>query len=130
MPIGHRKELPTTSFESAYEQVLEAMKKEGFGALTEIDVKATLKQKLEVDFRPYTIVGACHPPSAYQVLQEEPEAGLLLPCNIVVEADGERGSIVWAIDARSMFQLIDNPRLQPVADEVDDRLKRVLEALH
>jgi uncharacterized protein (DUF302 family) len=129
IPIGHRKDLPATSFESAYAQVLEAMTEEGFGALTEIDVKATLKKKLDADFRPYTIIGACHPPSAYEVLKEEPEVGLLLPCNIVVESDGQGGSIVWAIDARSMFTLVDNPRLQHIAADVDERLQRVLEAV-
>ncbi len=115
-------------YEQAVEEVTAALKKEGFGVLTEIDVKATLKQKLDVDFRRYVILGACNPPLAYQALQTESEIGLLLPCNVIVyEEDG--GSTVAIVDPVAMMSVVENPDLEPVALEARTRLQRVIEAL-
>ncbi|RMF26244.1 MAG: DUF302 domain-containing protein [Chloroflexi bacterium] len=115
-------------YEQAVEEVTAALKKEGFGVLTEIDVKATLKQKLDVDFRRYVILGACNPPLAYQALQTEFEIGLLLPCNVIVyEEDG--GSTVAVVDPVAMMSVVENPDLEPVALEARTRLQRVIEAL-
>jgi len=120
-----RLDLP---YEQAVERVTAALKEEGFGVLTEIDVKATLKKKLDADFRKYVILGACNPPLAHQALQTELEIGLLLPCNVVVyEEDG--GSVVAIVDPISMLGVVENPELNPVADEARTRLQRVMEAL-
>ncbi|UCC65854.1 MAG: DUF302 domain-containing protein [Anaerolineae bacterium] len=120
-----RLDLP---YEQAVERVTAALKEEGFGVLTEIDVKATLKKKLDADFRKYVILGACNPPLAYQALQAELEIGLLLPCNVVVyEEDG--GSVVSIVDPLSMLGVVENPGLDPVAREARTRLQRVAEAL-
>jgi uncharacterized protein (DUF302 family) len=111
-------------YEKAIQQVTSALKAEGFGVLTEIDVKATLKQKLDIDFKRYVILGACNPPLAHQALQAEPEIGLLLPCNVIVyEVEG--GSFVSIVDPLSMLGIVDNPALVPVADEARSRLERV-----
>ncbi len=115
-------------YEAALEKVTAALKAEGFGVLTSIDVKATMKQKLNVDFRKYTILGACNPPLAHQALSARPEVGLLLPCNVIVyEAD--EGSLVNILDPRSMTNFIQDPALEPIAEEARQRLKRVAEAL-
>jgi len=116
-------------FDTAIERVTEELSKEGFGVLTEIDVKATLKKKLDVDRRPYKILGACNPHFAHQALELEAELGLLLPCNAVV-FEGESGkTIIGAIDAHAMLGVVGNEALDPVADEVNDRLKRVIESV-
>lgn len=115
-------------YEQAVEMVTAALKAEGFGVLTEIDVKATLKQKLDVDFRKYVILGACNPPLAHKALSIERNIGLLLPCNVIVyEVDG--GSVVGILDPISMMDVTDNPDLDPVANEAQERLKRVAAAL-
>jgi len=115
-------------YEQAVEKVTAALKDEGFGVLTEIDVKATLKKKLNVNFRRYVILGACNPPLAHQALTVEMEIGLLLPCNVIVyEEDG--GSMVSIVDPISMLGVVENPELNPVADEARSRLQRVIEAL-
>ena len=115
-------------FEMAIEQVTSALKAEGFGVLTEIDVKATLKQKLGLDFKRYTILGACNPPLAHQALLTEPDIGLLLPCNVIVyELEG--GSVVSIVDPLSMLGVVENPALKPVANEARARLERVHAAL-
>ena len=121
-----------TKLELPYEQAIEkttaALKAEGFGVLTEIDVKQTLKQKLDVDFRKYTILGACNPPLAHRALSTELDLGLLLPCNVIVyEADG--GSVVSIVDPLSMLGLVDNPDLRQVAQEARARLERVSQNL-
>lgn len=121
-----------TKLELPYEQALEkttaALKAEGFGVLTEIDVKRTLKQKLDADFRKYTILGACNPPLAHRALSIELDLGLLLPCNVIVyEADG--GSVVSIVDPLSMLGLVDNPDLRQVAQEARARLERVSQNL-
>jgi uncharacterized protein (DUF302 family) len=114
--------------EQAIERVTEALKVEGFGVLTEIDVKATLKKKLDADFRKYVILGACNPPLAHQALQTELALGLLLPCNVIVYEEGE-ASVVSLVDPISMLGVVQNPDLEPVAAEARARLQRVVEAL-
>jgi len=114
------------SFEQTIAKTRQALAAEGFGVLCEIDLKEKLKEKLGVDFRKYVILGACNPPLAYRSLQEELNVGLLLPCNVVVyEKDGD--SVVAAIDASRMLSVIDNPRLESVAAEVNDKLRRVVD---
>jgi len=118
-----------TDYETALKRVMEALKAEGFGVLTEIDVKDTLKKKLDVDFRPYKILGACNPPLAHRALTAAPEVGLLLPCNVTV-AQMEDGRIQVAIvDPLAMMSVVPNPTLQPVAQEAGERLNRVIAAL-
>jgi uncharacterized protein (DUF302 family) len=118
------------SFEAAIVRATEALKAEGFGVLTEIDVKTTLKKKLDVDFRRYIILGACNPPLAHRALSTELEIGLLLPCNVIVyeDEDGE-GSTISIVDPIIMLGVGINPALAPVADEAAARLRRVLAAL-
>jgi uncharacterized protein (DUF302 family) len=115
-------------YEEAMERVTVALKAEGFGVLTEIDVKATMKKKLDAEFRKYAILGACNPPLAHRALSTELEIGLLLPCNVIVyEEDG--GSVVSIVDPISMLGVVDSPALKPVADEARARLERVAKAL-
>jgi uncharacterized protein (DUF302 family) len=116
------------SFEQAIEKVTEELKKEGFGVLTTIDVKDTLKRKIDVDFKKYTILGACNPKLAHGGLQVEEELGLLLPCNVILyEKNGK--TVVSIFDPIVMTAVIDNPEMKPVAEEVKNKLKRVLEAV-
>jgi uncharacterized protein (DUF302 family) len=115
-------------YEQAVEAAKEALKSEGFGVLTEIDVKATLKKKLDVDFRQYIILGACNPPMAYKALSTELEIGLLLPCNVIVYEEGD-GSMVSAIDPVEAMAVVDNPKLKPVAEQVKAKLERVIDSL-
>jgi len=117
----------TLPYEAAVARTREELGKEGFGVLTEIDVKATLKKKLDVDFRPYVILGACNPPFAYQALQTELDIGLLLPCNVVVYAGDDPGtSVVAAMDPEAALKLAENPAMGQVAGEVRARLERAL----
>jgi len=114
-------------YEAAVARTREELAKEGFGVLTEIDVRATLKKKLDVEFRPYVILGACNPPFAYQALQAEREIGLLLPCNVIVyEADDAGTSVVAAMDPEAALQLAANESIANVATEVKTRLERAL----
>lgn len=113
-------------YEEALAKTTEALKNEGFGVLTTIDVKATMKAKLDVDFRPYTILGACNPPLAHRALSEEIELGLLLPCNVIVYERDDGGSIVSAINALAAMSFTGNPALEPIAQEVSDRLQKAL----
>lgn len=127
--LGIQVHLDTT-YEGAIEQVTAALKEQGFGVLTEIDVKATMKKKLDVDFRKYVILGACNPPLAHQALTTEPAIGLLLPCNVIVYEDEERGgAVVSLVDPLAMMGFIDNPGLGPVASEARARLEKVAAAL-
>ncbi len=116
-------------FEEAIEHVTEALKEEGFGILTEIDVKETLKKKLDVDFQPYRILGACNPPFAYQALQAEDKIGTMLPCNVIVQQTGENEVEVAAVDPIASMQAIENPKLGEVAQQVQNKLKKVIEKL-
>ncbi|RME77334.1 MAG: DUF302 domain-containing protein [Chloroflexi bacterium] len=116
-------------YETAVEKVTAALKEEGFGILTEIDVKATLKKKLDVDFQRYVILGACNPPLAYQALQAEPGVGLLLPCNVTVYEPEPGRSVVSIVDPLSMLGIVENPELKTIANEAKTRLERVIKAL-
>jgi uncharacterized protein (DUF302 family) len=126
MPYSFDKKLEI-SFEKAVARVTEELKKEGFGILTEIDVKETLKKKLNVDFRKYTILGACNPPFAYQALQAEEKIGLMLPCNVVVRETPDGKIEVSAIDPVASMLAIKNPGLQEVAEQVRAKLKKVID---
>jgi uncharacterized protein (DUF302 family) len=117
------------SFNEAIEKVTEELKNEGFGILTEIDVKATLKDKLGVDFRNYKILGACNPPFAYQALQSEDKIGTMLPCNVIVH-ELENGQVeIAAVDPVASMQAIDNQKLGEVAEEVQNKLRSVIYSL-
>ncbi len=126
---GITKRLPDTGVEEARERTIAALKAEGFGVLTEIDVQKTLKEKLGVDHPPYRILGACNPPLAHRALQADPGVGLLLPCNVVVAEHPEGGSVVSAVDPKAMFQVVDNPDVAPLAAEVEAKLRRVIASL-
>jgi uncharacterized protein (DUF302 family) len=118
------------AYEAAVARTKEALAAEGFGILAEIDITATLKKKLGVDFRPYVILGACNPPLAHRALSVERDIGLLLPCNVVVYADDTPGhSVVAAMDPVEALRLTGNDEIAPVADEVRQRLVRALESL-
>ena len=116
------------TYKQAVEAAKEALKSEGFGVLTEIDVKATLKKKLDMDFREYIILGACNPSLAHKALQTEQNIGLLLPCNVIVYEDGG-GSVVSAIAPMEAMGVVDNLELEPIAKQVDEKLKRVIASL-
>jgi uncharacterized protein (DUF302 family) len=122
------KEL-NVSFNEAVEKVRGALAAEGFGILTEIDVRATLKKKLDVDFRPYKILGACHPESAYRALQAEDKIGLMLPCNVVVQEREPGKAEVSAIDPVASMAAVDNPNLAEVAAGVRKKLASVIDKL-
>jgi uncharacterized protein (DUF302 family) len=126
---GYTKNMGKMAFDDAVEKVTAALKDQGFGVLTEIDVKATLKKKLDVDFRPYKILGACNPPFAHKALSNELLVGLLMPCNVVVFEEDDGTLAVSVIDAKEMFKVVDNPGVEPLAKEVDGMLKKVLESL-
>ncbi len=118
-------------FDEAVEKTRNALQTEGFGVLSEIDIDEKLKEKLGVDFRRYKILGACNPPLAYKTLQEDINIGLLLPCNVIVyEADDKNKSVVAAVDAKAMLSAVgEKPALDEVANEVNERLRRVLESI-
>jgi uncharacterized protein (DUF302 family) len=126
---GFERRLEQATVDQALERVTAALKQEGFGVLTQIDVQDTLKKKLGVDFRPYRILGACNPPLAHKALGADAQIGLLLPCNVVVQEAQGGGAIVSIADPRAMFRVVDNPALAPIVDEVDARLRRVIAAL-
>ena len=119
-------------YAEALDLTIEALKAEGFGVLTSIDVKATMKEKLDEDFRPYSILGACNPPLAHRALSQDAVAGLLLPCNVTVEADGDASSIIRIANPETILSVgmfEENPELSAVAQEARIRLERVAEAL-
>lgn len=126
---GFETTLQGVGYADAVERVTEELQKEGFGVLTEIDVKKTLEKKLGVDFRRYVILGACNPILARQALEAEGQIGLLLPCNVVVQEEPGRGVVVSIADPKAMFSLVDNPAVAPVAEEAERRLRRVVDAL-
>ena len=117
------------SFDEAIERVTEELKKEGFGILTDIDVQSTLKKKLDVSFRKYRILGACNPQFAYKALQNESRIGTMLPCNVIVQ-ETEGGDVeVSAIDPMSSMQAVQNPDLEGIANQVQAKLKSVVDSL-
>ena len=129
LSYGFKKVLDV-SVDDAEAKVREALASEGFGVLTEIDIKAAFKAKLDVDFRPYRILGACSPPLAHQALTEEDDIGLLLPCNVVVYEGSEAGtSVISILDPVQQLAVAGRDDLGPMADEVQARLKRVMEAV-
>lgn len=120
----------TLPYEQAIERIRAALKDQGFGVLTEIDVKATLKSKLDVDFRPYVILGACNPPLAHRALSADLGIGLLLPCNVIVYDNGDNSSTVEVMDPEAALGLVgDNPAIAEVAREARGRLRLALDAL-
>jgi uncharacterized protein (DUF302 family) len=126
---GYTKTLGKIDFEQAEKNVTEALKSEGFGVLTEIDVKATLKKKIDVDFRRYKILGACNPPLAHQALSNELLIGLLLPCNVVLFEQDDGQVAVSVVNPKEMFKVVDNAELASIAGQVDGKLQNVLEKL-
>jgi len=125
MEYGFSKKV-NLSFDEAVAKTTEELKKEGFGVLTTIDVRDTLKQKLGVDFKRYIILGACNPPFAHQALQAEEQIGLLLPCNVIVYEQGS-SIVVSAFDPMVMMKVVENENMEPIAQQVRERIKRVME---
>ena len=128
MPYSFSKTIDMT-FDEAVSSVKQELQREGFGVLTEIDVKETLKQKLNVDFQRYTILGACNPSFAYEALQLENEVGVMLPCNVIVQEHAGGGVRISAVDPVASMQAIDNPNLNEIANQVRDKLRSVIDAL-
>jgi uncharacterized protein (DUF302 family) len=118
-----------TTFDDAVSRIIEELKKEGFGVLTEIDVKETLKKKLNVDFRKYRILGACNPQYALKALEAEDKIGTMLPCNVIVQEIEGVGAEIAAIDPVASMQAVKNPKLQELAGQVRDKLRDVIERL-
>jgi len=116
-----------TSYEDAISKVTDALKEEGFGVLTEIDVKSTLKKKLDVDFRKYMILGVCNPPYAFRTLQADLDVGLLLPCNVIVYEIDDKKAYISALNPVSALEVIKSQELRKIAAEVSEKLKRVVE---
>jgi len=116
-------------FDDVVQETIGALKKEGFGVLTEIDVKATLKKKLDVDFKNYRILGACNPPFAFKALQAEDKIGTMLPCNVIVQETADNQVEVAAIDPVASMQAVGNPELGEIASEIQAKLKKVIDSL-
>ena len=116
-------------FDEAIEKVTDELKKQGFGVLTDIDVKATLKKKLDVDYQKYRILGACNPPFAYQALQAEDKIGTMLPCNVIVQETEDGKVEVSAVDPLASMQAIQNTKLRDIANQVQAKLKKVIDNL-
>jgi len=123
---GYQKAVPGVSLDEARERVTAALAAEGFGILTEIDVAATLKKKLDVEFRPYVILGACNPNLAHRALHADPQIGLLLPCNVVIQQSAD-GVDVSVASPRAMFGIVQNASLEPVVADADARVRRALD---
>lgn len=118
------------TFEQAIDEVKEALAIQGFGVISEIDMQQKLKEKLNVDFRRYTILGACNPAYAYQALQNEDKIGTMLPCNVIIQELGENEIEVAAIDPIASMMAIENPKLAKLAGEIKHKLERAIESLH
>jgi uncharacterized protein (DUF302 family) len=128
MEYSFNKILDTT-FDEAVNKVSDELKKEGFGILTDIDFQATLKKKLDIDFRKYRILGACNPPFAYKALQAESRIGTMLPCNVIIQEAGQGKVEGSAIDPIASMQAIENPALRDIAVQVRAKLKKVVDSL-
>ncbi len=129
MAYYFNKTLENVSFDEAIKRTTNALQAEGFGVLTEIDVKATLKKKLDVDFRNYQILGACNPPNAYKALLAEDKIGLMLPCNVIVQELDDGRVEVAAIDPIASMQAVQNDSLGAVASTIQQKLKKVIDTL-
>ena len=129
VPYGYTRELPGVAFDDAIQRTTAALKAEGFGVLTTIDVKETMKQKLDVDFRRFTILGACNPKLAHQALSAELGIGLLLPCNVTVFEGDDGKTIVQVIKPGAMFEVVKKAGMEPLVHEADLRLRRALEKI-
>lgn len=128
MKYYHTTTMQNSSFDEVIEKVTEALKKEGFGVLTEIDVQSTLKEKLDEDFRPYRILGACNPPFAHKALLAEDKIGAMLPCNVIVQQIDNEIEVA-AVDPVASMQAVENDKLEGIAKEIQLRLKRVVDNL-
>lgn len=117
------------SFDRAIVKVIVSLKNEGFGVLTEIDVKETLKKKLDVDFRKYTILGACNPSFAYKALKAEDKIGIMLPCNVIVQEISEGEVEIAAVDPVASMKAVENPALLEIANQVQEKLRKVIKSL-
>jgi uncharacterized protein (DUF302 family) len=126
---GLTRTLDNVSYADGVDRARQSLQKQGFGVLTEIDVKATLQKKIDADTRPYVILGACNPKLAHEALQAEPAIGLLLPCNVVVSEDDAGNAVVSAIDPVSMFAVVNRPDVEPLAKAVRVLLERAIEEL-
>lgn len=122
------KTLTDKSFDEAIELVADKLKEQGFGILTEIDIKQTMKKKLDVDFRPYKILGACNPPAAFKALSAEDKIGTMLPCNVIVQ-QLDKGVEVAAVDPMASMQAVNNPDLEAIASEIQGKLRQAIDSL-
>lgn len=129
MKYYHSTVLKNKSFDQAIDLITESLKEEGFGILTEIDIKETMKKKMDVDFRPYKILGACNPPFAYKALLAEDKIGAMLPCNVIVQQLDE-GVEIAAVDPVASMQAVGNDSLSEIADEVRNKLKKAVDNLN
>ncbi len=118
------------SMEEAEKKAIAALKDEGFGVLTEIDVQAVLKKKIDVDRKPYKILGACNPVLANKALQVEPDLGLLLPCNVIIRSEENGTTTVAIVDPDAMFSVVDRPEMEQMAAEVRDKFERIMKAIN
>lgn len=129
LKYGSQRRLAGVTFEQALEKTTASLNAEGFGVLTTIDVRETLKKKLGVEVRRYVILRACNPPLAHKALAIEPHIGLLLPCNVVVQEESDGGTVVSIADPKAMFSVVDNSLMIPLMEEADARLQKVMQAL-
>ncbi|MFC1535580.1 DUF302 domain-containing protein [Candidatus Neomarinimicrobiota bacterium] len=128
MSLGYHRDV-TLTMEEAEARLRTALQDQGFGILTEIDVRATMRKKLDIEFRPYKILGACHPPSALKALSAVPDIGLLLPCNVTVSQNDDNSVRVAAIDAEQMLGFVEHPELTEVASAVNVSLRKAIDAV-